>query len=326
MKQITFLNTLRLLSTFAVVLLHSSATYFDHTLYSVQDFLPFGFYKVVNVFAVPVFVMISGCLFLQPDKIIDYPILFKKYVKRIALALLVFGLPMSIAERVFNHEPILEGGVDFLIGHSWSHMWYLYMLTGLYLLTPILKAFVNNSSKQTMRIAFAVLFFLCSILPTMEHFGVQLKSWMIIHNNPYILLYVLGYYFVFLENSNIRTWYLILSIITCVLIILFKLSMGIEYNLYYDPISIVLAVSIFLLFKRMNITWSVADKLNPYCFGIYLVHTIFTNAIMKIFHFNPADYLNAWISIPLLACLIFLMSLISCYFLRKIPFMRKHVL
>lgn len=116
MNQIRYLNTLRLLATFCVVLLHSSATYFDNNLYAAKDYFSFGFYNVINVFAVPVFVMISGCLFLRTDKIITYSILFRKYVKRIALALLLFGLPMSLAETSFNNEPILEGGGKLLVG------------------------------------------------------------------------------------------------------------------------------------------------------------------------------------------------------------------
>lgn len=200
------------------------------------------------------------------------------------------------------------------------------MLIGLYLLTPILKEFVNHASKQTMRIAFLVLFIMCSILPIMEHFGIQLNSWMIIHNNPYLLLYMLGYYFAFLEDGKITVAHLILVIMACIFVIVFKLSIGIDYNIYYAPISIILAVAIFLLFKRVNIVCDIADKLNPYCFGIYLIHTVFTNAIAKIFHFNPADYFSAWICIPLLGGCVFLLSLSSCYLLRKISFLKKYVL
>lgn len=43
MKRIGYLNTLRLLATLSVVLLHSSATYFDNGIYSDNDYFAFVF-------------------------------------------------------------------------------------------------------------------------------------------------------------------------------------------------------------------------------------------------------------------------------------------
>ncbi len=102
MGKIAYINSLRLLATFAVVMLHSSATYLDNGLYAKENYYAFGFYNVINVFAVPVFVLISGALFMNPRKDVGYKVLFSKYVRRIVLALLVFGLPMCVAEGVFT--------------------------------------------------------------------------------------------------------------------------------------------------------------------------------------------------------------------------------
>ena len=104
MGRIAFLNSLRLLATFGVVMLHSSATYLDNGIYAEENHYAFGFYNVINVYAVPVFVLISGALFLNPRKDVGYKVLFSKYVRRIALALLVFGLPMCVAEGVFTGD------------------------------------------------------------------------------------------------------------------------------------------------------------------------------------------------------------------------------
>lgn len=263
---------------------------------------------------------------MPPDRNTTYRILFNKYVRRIVLALVVFGLPMCIVESVFAKENIEVSFVNFVTGHSWAHMWYLYMLIGLYLLTPLLKEFVLHTSRQTMLIAFCTLFVMCSILPTMEHFGIPLKSWMMIPNNPYLLLYMLGYYLVYIEDGTLKKWHLLLVLFACVFIISFKLSMGVDYNLYYDPVSLTMSIAIFLLFKRLDYRWTVADKLNPYCFGLYLVHPVFLNLLAKVIHSNPADYVTPWKSIPLLCIFVFLLSLMSCYVLRKIPFLKSYVL
>ena len=326
MERIAYLNSLRLLATFAVVVLHSSATYLDNGIYADGDHNAFGFYNNINAFAVPVFVMISGALFLNPKKETGYKVLFNKYVRRIALALLIFGLPMCIAESMLTGGS--WGGVisNFLTGHSWNHMWYLYMLIGLYLMTPMLKPFVNGSSKNTILIAFAILFVLCSVMPLMIRYGIKLKGWMVFFNNPYLLLYMLGFYLAVIEQFTMKLWSVLLSIVFCVVVIVCKLFIGIDYMLYYDPITILFAASIFMLFKQLNIKWSVADRLAPYCFGIYLTHTVFLNALAKVFHVSPADYLEAWISIPLLGCLTFMAALLTCYMMRKISLLRKYVL
>ena len=326
MEKIAYLNALRLFATFAVVVLHSSATYLDNGLYTEDNHNAFGFYNNINAFAVPVFVMISGALFLNPKKETGYRILFQKYVRRIALALLVFGLPMCVAESVFTGAG--WGGVipNFLTGHSWNHMWYLYMLIGLYLMTPILKPFMNGSSRNTILIAFAILFAMSSVLPIMERYGIQLKGWMVLKNNPYLLLYMMGFYLAAIEKFKMKLWVIWLSLLFCIMVIVYKLMIGIDYMLYYDPISILLAATIFMLFKQLNVKWEIADRLAPYCFGIYLVHTFFLNALAKVFHISPVDYMEAWISIPMLGCLTFWAALFVSYLMRMIPVLRKYIL
>lgn len=104
MQRIYYLNTLRLLATFSVVLLHTSSIYYGNGAGASHDIFFLGFYKMMCQYAVPVFVLISGCIFLHPQKDTNYCILFKKYVKRIALAILIFGLPMCIANKCLTKE------------------------------------------------------------------------------------------------------------------------------------------------------------------------------------------------------------------------------
>lgn len=73
MKQkIYYLNVLRLMATAAVVLLHTSAGICDNTTFTDNtNRMTFAFYKYAMQFSVPLFVLISGALFLSPYKIID---------------------------------------------------------------------------------------------------------------------------------------------------------------------------------------------------------------------------------------------------------------
>ena len=205
-------------------------------------------------------------------------------------------------------------------------MWYLYMLIGLYLLTPVLKSFANSASHGTMLTALIVLFVMSSVLPLMSRYGVSLKGWMMLPNNPYIMLYLAGYWLVTLDIERIKAWHAAVVIMVCVAVIVFKLTIGIDYMLYYDPVSVVFAITIFLLFKKMDVKWGVADKLAPYCFGVYLTHTVFLNVLAKVLHISPADYLEPWISIPVLGCMTFSAALLTSYCLSKVTLLKKYVL
>lgn len=101
--RIYYLNSLRLLATLSVVFLHTSAGLLDTRDITGFD-TQFGLscYKFTLQFGVPIFIMISGALFLNPAKEVGFGLFWHKYVKRIALALLVFGLPMCLIETYFN--------------------------------------------------------------------------------------------------------------------------------------------------------------------------------------------------------------------------------
>lgn len=194
------------------------------------------------------------------------------------------------------------------------------------MLTPLLRQFVSTSSKKDIQVLIILLFVMCSILPILQYHNIALKGWMIIPNNPYILLCLLGYYLVFLETGQLKKIYLLITLSICILIVIIMLFYGINCIQYYDPILIIFACAVFLVFKHYNIKWIVADKLAPYCFGVYLTHTFFLNSLAKVFHFNPSNYMNAWLSVPLLSLCVFFAALGMSYMLSKVTFLKKYVL
>ncbi len=98
MKTIYYINTLRTIATLAVVFLHTGAGIFETKHFPIHDitYNTYNLYIQLMRFSVPLFVLISGALFLSPNKNINFNLITKKYVKRIILALIVFGLPMCI--------------------------------------------------------------------------------------------------------------------------------------------------------------------------------------------------------------------------------------
>ena len=326
--RINYINSLRLLATLSVVWLHASAGLLDvREIASVDDKFWLSCHKYCMQFGVPVFVMISGALFLNPAKEIGFPLLLRKYVKRIAFALLIFGLPMCVVETYFsNSGGVINSVLHFIQGRSWSHMWYLYMLIGLYLITPVIKPFVTKASDRDWIAALVLLFVMSSLFPTMNAMGAGLTSWMII-STPYIFIYMLGYWLCWKAPQRIVGNKAALTVVTllCVAIIVAKCYYGFNYYGYADPVTICLAATLFLLFRSFNVNWKFANWIAPYCFGIYLVHNVFINFAYKFLEVETE------MVVPILNFIGFflmftLLSLASTYILMKIPFMKKHVL
>ena len=218
--------------------------------------------------------------------------------------------------------------MNFLTGHSWIHMWYLYMVIGLYLITPVIKPFVARATDKDWTAALVLLFIMSSLFPTLNRMGVEITSWMII-STPFIFIYMLGYWLCWKAPQKMvgNRFALMLVTLLCLTVIVAKCYYGFNYYYfgYADPVTICLASTLFLLFRSFNMNWSFTNWIAPYCFGIYLMHNVFTNFAYKYLNVGT-EMVTSVLNFFGFFLLFTLLSLISTYILMKIPFMKKHVL
>lgn len=322
-----YINVLRVIATFMVVVIHTCSV--GEANISANEEYAYGFIKHIGVCAVPTFVMISGCLILDPKKEITHKKIINKYCKRIILVLLLFALPMCLAESFIIHQSLWTGLYDFVRGHSWFHMWYMYMLVCLYLLTPFIRTFIAHSSKKQIEYMLGVLFLVSILIPSLKTYGIQLESYINL-GTPFIFYYILGYYLAHVETFTIKYTHCLIMVL-CYLLIIATLEIGgfhFTENIlkYSDLIPVLGSCSIFLLFKRININWDIANNLRQYCFAIYLVHTVFTNVAYKFLNIMPSSIAPPWLSLPLFSIIFFMLSLTLAYILRQVKFLREHVI
>ena len=83
-----FLDVLRVLATCAVVLMHVLTGAIDVTDASIVPEYRSLLLSVMDLvtWCVPIFLLISGYLFLNPERTLTYPVMVKKYCRRIASA------------------------------------------------------------------------------------------------------------------------------------------------------------------------------------------------------------------------------------------------
>ena len=140
------IDIIRIFAFIFIVLLHTLNRQFGINVWM-------GGYAVISI-GVNLFVMISGYLLL--DKSENAALFFKKRILNILPLFIVF----NVIYIYFLKVPI----VPILKRKAFAapHFWYIYMILGLYFLTPWLQKVLKYSEKETFFVIF--LWFLCNIL------------------------------------------------------------------------------------------------------------------------------------------------------------------
>ena len=338
-KRISGYSYLRIAATFAVMVLHVCTVLADNSDYYGLTFAERGFFTAIRhvvTWGVPCFVLITGGLFLRKEKTVTIRECLLKYIRRLVLALLIFGIPYAFlieyeAVRVFSLRMVLNALLRVVTDGSFAHLWFLYMLIGLMLLLPFYKAFINHCSKRTVEYVLGLLFVFLSLIPFLTgifHFQIGFY----LPGGSCFLFYLLfgGY----LANYRPRLFEktgLLLSCVCAVLILFLILSLtGSQliglFTVPESPFVALLSCSLFALFRRIRKPapgwiWSV-DRL---CFGAYLVHMYFLQTLYRVVKITPTGSV-----FPLkflgVAVLIIGVSFGASWVLNKIGPLRRYVL
>ena len=347
-----FLDVLRVLATCAVVLMHVLTGATDVTDASIVPEYRSLLLSVMDLvtWCVPIFLLISGYLFLNPERTLTYPVMIKKYCRRIALAILLFGVPYAaselvVAERTFRIRMIPEALKMTLTGHTWSHMWYLYLILFLYLITPLLKKVLRVLPVWGAAAVMAVIFLGSSVAPFLNKVLDVNSIPVLPDGGVYFLYYLCGYFFAVREvcvDKGRNVWLTVAVAVLALGMILSRTLAGFSIQMAYNyPFTVLLAVLLFAAgwngsIKKHRLPWQEAGALS---FAVYLVHPVYVNLLYKFVKITPFTVLEQCgvqsvaagqaVLILLLAafCLVVLaLATATAWVLRKIPVLRKYVL
>jgi len=148
-----WIDWLRVLASFIVVFQHTTFLNFKRN-YGDHNWKFLFFYNCLARHCVPLFVMISGLLFLSPKKVISMSTLYSKYIFRIFIGLVFWSFYYNVineyvvnVHRIEFHLTVKEfqrGLYRFLTGDNSGHLWYLFFCIGLYMSTPIYKCITEK--------------------------------------------------------------------------------------------------------------------------------------------------------------------------------------
>lgn len=338
MKKEIWVEKLRVWATIAVIFLHIvGVTYVNEPaeIPQYRKIFDLSLLIAVSDWAVPVFLMITGYFLLDEKKNLSNGKL-TGYIKRMVYVLLTFGFGYCLIESFVNYRnegvgKILgDAIINLITGNSWAHMWYVYMLIGIYAVTPIIKTFVNQASDKLL-ISILIMFFVMTIvLPTVNYCtGIKISR-LYIFGAPYIFYYIFGYS---VRRINIAAkWWWILGTASFISMII-KANINLNYKnsvFEYDNVCVALiAMSIFTLsymHSQNNDKQEHRNKLIIYLskrsFCIYLVHAFFLNLLNKGFDMYPTD-LPILVGEVVFALTALVGSLAIYEILVRLPFMKN---
>ncbi|VDG97027.1 Inner membrane protein YiaH [Lysinibacillus sphaericus] len=338
MKRLVYLDWLRIIAALAVVTIHVSAGVVTD---DAQDYespwMSGNFYESISRWAVPMFAMISGALMLNSTREITILSFLKKKLAKILIPLFAWSV-IYYANEVRKGE-ITFSVADFIKRFATDdimyHLWFLYMIAGLYLITPLLKILIQHAKRKDIEY-FLILWLFESVFSNwLEYFIGYRFEFELFFVTHYIGYYVLGYY---LFTFDFQTkWRIVMYIggvagFITTFFMTYHESLKIDEPLeqfWYDehsPNVLLMAVALFLLFKSTKIAtlklpW-IGTVISHASFGIYLIHILVMQTLYEKFDFVWFD-VHPLIGIPYKVVLVVTISTMIVYGIKKVPILCK---
>ena len=147
------IDLLRILACISVILLHCASQYWYDLPITGTRWLICNAYDAVSRFGVPVFVMISGMLFLSRKGEIDLKKLYGNNILRLFVAYWAWSTFYGLWDcREWIGAPGV-GWKDYVseIIFGRYHLWFVPMMIGIYILLPVLKLVTDHAQQKLLQ-------------------------------------------------------------------------------------------------------------------------------------------------------------------------------
>ncbi len=333
------LDLLRVAAIFLVLWQHASEYYYIGPNLSViyENCGLLAWLNSLSRICVPLFVMISG-YFLLPMKT-DTPTFFRRRFSRIMFPWLFWCVAYAVYFVITRGDSVgtflgnicripLNWGVEV------GHLWFVYMLAGIYLLVPIISPWLSSCSKRELSMYLA-LWALTTLLPYIHHAGVSLWGEATWNVSP-TFYYFTGFVGYFILGHYVRRYGVPSALISVVLLVgayLFTALDFIHFNTFakdaveleipWDFCSLNVALMTFAVFSllskvRINPEKRVArliTSVSECSFAIYLAHIM----VLNLFHDLFDGKMSVGAAVPAITVCTFVVTYLIVLVLAKLP-------
>lgn len=347
-QRVIYLDFLRIAATCAMIMLHVAGSFFLASDISSWEWAVGNTFDAVTRWCVPLFLMVSGCLFLGRD--IPMRTMLGKYTLRLIVAFVVWSTAYHLT---YHNEGDLVTRLNNLVRGEF-HLWFIQMIIGIYLCMPVLRAIARDRKALLTFIAVSLLFiFVIQTMTDALSGGGRLSGVFIQLSNGafgkiragltasvYASYFLLGYYLhtTPLDKHKRHIVYAMGAVGFLATILLthwfsLKRQHPLETFYYNGTWNVFLcATSIFVLFQSVIARYAnrigesgiyrrLIVPISNYSFGAYLVHVFF----LRIVGSDIPMPGNPLFHIPLATTLIVGFSYAASALLHQIPVLKKYI-
>lgn len=320
----------RAVATVFVILIHASTGFLNRFHAEGFDWNFANWINAATRCSVPLFVMISGALLLSKEE--ETFSFYKKRLPKLCWPFVFWTVIYMIYYfyrythfSTLSSQKIIAIIQDKILHGANAHLWFMYMIIGMYLAIPFVKKIVRQASMREIEL-FLVLWVVAMFITNKFYYPYTLKI-DISFFSGYIGYLILGYY-LSIKDFKVKFWWYLLGyvailIFTAVMTYMWS-SQERQFNPhwynYVFPNTALAAICIFMLLQKtvsqdrpLPLWVQLTDK---YSFGIYLVHILPLNYI----HPMLSKHMNILWVIPLATLLTLLSSIGIIFLLRKLPY------
>ena len=297
------------------------------------------------------FVMVSGAFLLNPARDEPLALFYRKSLARVGIPLLFWSAfytawPYLVPLATYNNASLrhLKGITGLALGIPYYHLYFLFLIAGLYLFTPMLRTFVRHSSRPTINLTITVILALAALNTLIDTWTGTLPN-AVSRFVPFIAFFLAGHQLkdtVLSPKSLVAAWAVLCSCVvatvaaTHYLVLTRNLGWGPQseyFTDFFSPFVIATSFCVYLIFRSTfpdrtpstPIARSITRSLAPAALGIYLVHPLFLDLLSPLTLGGGKNHWPTALKITIAAIVIFTLSYVLTAILMRIPFLRRTV-
>ena len=336
------LDLMRIVGAFAVVMIHVSAVPVAAVDPSSVGWWVANFSNAGSRWGDAIIIMAAGAILLgRPSDQAPLDFVKTRYVR--LLPAVVLWTTFYLLWRLWTTGALSaeEVAFDLLRGMPYYHMWFLYMMLGMYLVIPLIRALVRLTDARLQY----YLLGLCALLTPVEGLSRVIQG--MTHASflglfPIYLVYLIGGYLLYRDRPSIPTWVLLL--VPCLCIVVEAIGVAFLHPVIGEPIfklmysnrGPLVMVATFCLFvlalravekapaRAAALHRNGGEYLARVTLGIYVLHPFWIDVLARHGAGTPGG--EPWYAVPTQALLVFVLSACSSLALSRVPALRRTVM
>ena len=332
------IDLLRIFAALGVVMIHSSGYYTFKEVPVNISWWTGNIFDSFSRWCVPVFVMISGALLIKTNTYSNPGIFFSKRVRRILIPL-IFWTAFFIVFNIFrtNFFSVNDIIASIYYGIPYYHLWYLYMIVGIYCVTPAISLVYDYFPEKQRMYIITGLFIIGAIDSFWIRYFGQSNQFFMFKFLPYLGYFMMGKEVVSTKIPFNKYLYLLVWLFASITIVLLSgilryinFNVITLFNYYLNPLVIIQSISLFVFVTMYMADIQVSEskqklliQLSELSFGIYVIHPVFIE-FGRTFKENLFKE-NLFFMIPVFSIAVFTASGIVTILLKKVPYLKRTV-